>query len=314
MDVFINNYINSENPLNRDGKQYVVYLFQALSGCKKVKIDSENYANKNYEVAQAFYEPAFLRDYFNDAKDKADFNMRLLRFANRKLRLIFAGEEEKGVLLEKADAKKLSVDEVYNIELEFDPEKPAFDMGKHMNGWSKEEKIYRNPLARWMMNVRPDIALLLKRRGIKRSEYRMQFVDCKYLDGMDNYPAYIGRFDATGKKVKACKKLICTKSQIERYVLEFLCEECTEEADTLGLQFFGPAKESETPVESTGIAIESGFVSIACFVNKRNESLYTKEDKVIPTQKLCEYCMALLDDEKKIKEPKVVLGDVVEIC
>lgn len=313
MGVFINNYINSENPICRDGKQYAVYLFQILCGCKRVKIDFDNYTNKKYEVSRAYYEASFLRDYFNDAKDKADFNARLLRFANRKLRSLFAGEEEQGALLEKVDAKAVSADEVYNVDAEPDYTNPGFDMGKHINGWTKEERLYRNPIARWMMNVKPDIALLLKRRGIKRSEYRMHFIDCKYVDGIDTYPALIGRFDATGKKVKTCKRLVCSKQQIESYVLEFLLGPCTEEADTLGLQVFGPAKESDVPIENTAIAIEPGFVSMACFVNGRNKHLYTKKDRVVTTQRLQEYCMALFDEEKVVKEPKVILGDAVDL-
>lgn len=46
-----------------------------------------------------------------------------------------------------------------------------------------------------MMNVRPDIAVLLKRRGIKRTELRMHEIDCHYLNSVDTYPAMIGRVD-----------------------------------------------------------------------------------------------------------------------
>ena len=86
MDILINDYINGERSLCRDEAQFSVYLFQILNGCKRVKIDSDNFTNKTYEVMQAYYMPAFLRDYFNYADSKAEFNRKLVTFANRKLK------------------------------------------------------------------------------------------------------------------------------------------------------------------------------------------------------------------------------------
>ena len=63
MDILINDYINGERSLCRDEAQFSAYLFQILNGCKRVKIDSDNFTNKTYEVMQAYYMPAFLRDY-----------------------------------------------------------------------------------------------------------------------------------------------------------------------------------------------------------------------------------------------------------
>ena len=68
MDILINDYINGERSLCRDEAQFSAYLFQILNGCKRVKIDSDNFTNKTYEVMQAYYMPAFLRDYFNYAE------------------------------------------------------------------------------------------------------------------------------------------------------------------------------------------------------------------------------------------------------
>lgn len=314
MGILINDYINGENSVCRDEVQFSVYLFQLLNGCKRVKIDSENYANKNYEVFRAYFKPAFLRDYFNCADDKADFNLRLLTFANRKLRALYAGEEAEGVMIETISVKDASPNEFYDIDKELNREDLPFDAGKHINGWNGAEREFRNPIARWMMNVRPDIAVLLKRRGIKRTELRMHYVDCRYLDGVDTYPAIVGRMDADGKKVKSCKRIVCTKQQIERWALEFLCETPSEEyTDTLGLQLWGQAKESDTPVEESAIAIEPGFVSLACLVGKKNESMYSEEEKTISMQKLQEYHASFFCEERKAKEPKVVLGSAVDV-
>lgn len=314
MDIFINDYINGEDSLCRDEHQFSLYLYQLLNGCKKVKLDLEDYANKNYEVYQAFYMGTFLRDYFNEAKDKAQFNYRLLTFANRKLRALYAGDEAEGVVLEDLDVHKQFDGEVYNIDSEVSKEHPEFDLAKHINGWSKTERIYRNPIARWMMNVRPDLALLLKRRGIKRSEFRLHFVDCKYLDGIDTYPAVVGRFDESAKKLQSCKRITCTKQQIERWVLEFLCDTPSEEyADTLGIQYFGQPKETESLVDNVGISIDCGFVSLANFVSAKNKNQYDEGDRVIEVKKLQEFNHAFFQEERKIKEPKVILGQTVEI-
>ncbi|MCI6240550.1 MAG: hypothetical protein SO015_01865 [Wujia sp.] len=313
MDILINDYINGEKSLCRDEAQFSVYLFQVMSGCRRVKIDSDNFTNKNYEVIQAYYMPAFLRDYFNYAESKAEFNYRLLTFANRKLRALYAGDEAEGAMIEEIDLSRTENLDIYNLDSDVDMENPGFDLGKHINGWSGEERVYRNPLARWMMNVRPDIAVLLKRRGIKRTELRMHWIDCHYLNGTDTYPAIMGRYDASGK-LSGCKKIICTKQQIEQYALEFLCDTPSAEyADTIGMRWWGPAKESDTPLEASGVPIETGFVSMANFVSERNRQVYDENDKTISVQKLQEYNRAFYAEERKVKEPKAVMGSVLEL-
>lgn len=313
MGILINDYINGDSSVCRDEVQFSVYLFQLINGCKKVKIDSENYANKNYEVFRAYFKPAFLRDYFNCAQDKADFNLRLLKFANRKLRALYAGEEAEGVMIEPVHAKDTLPNQIYDIDKEMNRDALPFDVGKHINGWNGAERVYRNPIARWMMNVRPDIAVLLKRRGIKRTELRMQYIDCRYLDGVDTYPAIVGRLDENGKKVVSCKRIVCTKQQIERWTLEFLCDPVTEDMDTLGMQLFGPAKESETPIEDSEIAIEPGFVSVAYLTGDKNQDLYAADEKTVPLRKLQEFNSGFFQEERKVKEPRVVLSDAVEV-
>ena len=101
----------------------------------------------------------------------------------------------------------------------------------------------------------------------------MHEIDCHYLNSVDTYPAMIGRVDEKGH-VTGCKKIVCTKQQVEQYALEFLCETPTEEyADTIGMKWWGPAKESDTPVEDSGIAIEPGFISMANLVSAKNAQI-----------------------------------------
>ena len=114
--------------------------------------------------------------------------------------------------------------------------------------------------------------------------------------------------------VTGCKKIVCTKQQVEQYALEFLCETPTEEyADTIGMKWWGPAKESDTPVEDSGIAIEPGFISMANLVSAKNAQMYEEVDKPIAMQKLQEYNKAFYAEERKVKEPKAILGSVLEL-
>ena len=79
------------------------------------------------------------------------------------------------------------------------------------------------------------------------------------------------------------------------------------------MKWWGPAKESETPVADSGIAIETGFVSMANLLCAKNAQMYEPEDKPISLQKLQEYNKSFYAEERKVKEPKVILGSVLEL-
>ncbi len=144
MDILINDYINGERSLCRDEAQFSAYLFQILNGCKRVKIDSDNFTNKTYEVMQAYYMPAFLRDYFNYADSKAEFNRKLVTFANRKLRALYAGEEAQGAMLEDVDAKAVNAAEIYNLDKELDIENPGVRSWKAYQWMVKRTRISKS--------------------------------------------------------------------------------------------------------------------------------------------------------------------------
>lgn len=311
MGIIINEFLNGENSICREERQFSLYLYNLLANCKRIKLDLENFANKNYEVAYAYYEASFMRDYFNDAVSKSEFNLRLLEFANRKLKEFYSNYEAMGITMETVDIKKVQPDEVYDINMEIDAACPDFDTAKHINGWSGMEKKYRNPLAKWMMNVKPDIALLLKRRGIKRDEYRLHFIECKYTSGLDSYPALVGVKDKNGK-VTECRRLIGSQLQIQEMILEFLCKqmELTVRGDIHDSGKTGEAAEKS-------VSVENGFVSLAQFCGARNAANQAEvscgDEKRIPIQKLCEYGINVLSEDRKAKDPKVILGSFVEV-
>lgn len=300
MSIYINEFMDGANSICREERQFSLYLYNLLADCRKIKIDYEGFANKNYEVVQAYYEASFMRDYFNAADDKSEFNRKLVNFANRKLKMLYADSQCEVVTADEFKAAALPVDSIYDINKDINAEDISFDVAKHINGWSgKDEREYRNPVAKWMMNVKPDIALLLKRKGVKRDDYRLHFIECKYTSGMDVYPSWIGVSGEDGS-IKECKKLVFTQTELLELVLEFLCDE-------LELAFDG---ENNSVVSGT-------FVSAAYFLGSYSERHITEDGEElndknsISLQKLCEYNST--DDGKKTREPKVLLGRTVEV-
>ena len=183
----ISNYSCGDSSVCKEKRQFTVYLYEILERCTRVKIDREGFANKNYEVEDAYYEPAFLRECFDEASDKEAFNRELISYADDSLReLIKHGGD--GVKVEEADLAQESGDEVYVLKNGIPKESGEADLTKHINGWGKAERGFRNPLARWMMNVKPDIALLLKRKGVKKKdEFVLCMTECIYTEGDEKY-------------------------------------------------------------------------------------------------------------------------------
>ncbi len=296
MSMLLDDYINGEQSVCREKRQYTAMLYGVLSGTSKVKLDLETYENKNYEVFRAYYEPAFLRDYFDVAEDKRAFNVRLVEFANKKLKEIIklAGKKRgrvnpPGVRAELITIEKTAelggTEDIYNLSLNVKDAGEEADLAKHLNGWGKAERIYRNPVARWMVNVKPDIALLLRRKGVKRGEYRLHFVDMEYLAGPETYPALVAYYDKEGVAIEECYRVNLTKQALCDYVLEFLCEELSVK----GMQ------EEET-------ACEAGFTSVSAFVSEKK-----KDVEGVSLDKLCEHARKMYIGEK-VKESKLLLG------
>lgn len=300
MSIYINSFLDGSNSICREERQFSLYLYNVLTACKKIKIDSEGLANKNYEVVRAYYEASFMRDYFNNAKSKSDFNRKLVDFANRKLKELYNDAKYEVIAVSEFEAKGVSNNMIYDINTDINSDNISFDLAKHINGWSSEsERVYRNPIAKWMMNVKPDIGLLLKRRGIKRDEYKLHFIECKYMSGIDVYPALVG-FSGDDGKISECKKLILTQIEVQELVLEFLCDE-------LGLAFD----------DENNVSICKSFVSIAYFLGAGNEKriyedgVELDEKHMISLQKLYDYNN--VPEGKKVKETRTMLGKMIEI-
>ena len=95
-------------------------------------------------------------------------------------------------------------------------EVPVENQYKHPNFWDSP------PLMRWMMNAKPDIALLVEENG----ELRLYFIECKYQSGEDKY------IDRT-----TSPNYLCSQCDVQKSILDFLCSD--EEDFGLGIKFEG---------------------------------------------------------------------------
>jgi len=166
-------YLNNDSCICREERQYAFYLAdkikdgfytQQIFGCDKEDI----------EILDVFYEVAIMRDYLYEYGKK--FNDIFIPYLQDKLKKLNIAEKE------------------YPLPKENDPER-----ANHANHWTSP-----HPLAQWMMNAKPDIAVLYK----KEKKVHLMFIECKYTSEQDTY-----------------KKNGFTLGQVEtqEYILEFLC-------------------------------------------------------------------------------------------
>ena len=300
MELYIDDYLNGEGSVCREKRQYTAMLYSILCGTSKVKLSLPTFENKNYEVYRAFYEPAFFFFFWSALDDKAAFNKSLVKFANDKVAEIIKLSGKKRGKMNPPDIRAERIDleraaeisggeDIYNLNADIEKAGAAADLAKHINGWGKEERSYRNPVAKWMMNIKPDVALLLKRKGVKRGEYRLHFVDMEYLAGPESYPALVGSVDKAGV-TKDIYRITLSKRVICDYVLEFLCQSLM-------------AREGE----EQAVTCSAGFTSVSVFVGERN-----KDAEGIPLSKLCEHAKKMYLGEK-VKESKLLLGDQLSL-
>ncbi len=191
-------YLDGNNSVCREERQFAVFLYHNLLEQRQIVIGSKE-KREEYTIEQVYYEASFMRDYFyalGETKElseekKADFNQKLVKFVN-----------EKCGKIEKVEFK--------NREL----------FSQHINNWNKhikeceECKKYYHPLAQFMMNATPDLAVLVSKKAEEEVEYYLHFIECKYTSGEDTYK-------------KQTEEGIYSKKQteVQNLILEFLCGE-----------------------------------------------------------------------------------------
>ena len=221
MNLDLKNYLNGENSICREERQYALFLYNILAGQKEITIDEQVYT-----IEQVCYEASFMRDFFNYLSDeeKIEFNKELMQFANKKDCLMDMNEFDKKIFLH------------------------------HINQWSKNEKNkeFVHPIAQFMMNAKPDISILVS----KDNQYILHFIECKYVSTEGNYT----------KKIDG-KKYHKKQTEIQKYILEFLCERMKMR--------YGNEQED----------IQPGNVIMCCFKGKWKS---WKDKNVVPLEALFE--------------------------
>jgi hypothetical protein len=164
----INSYLCGTQPLCREERQYAHFLAKKIEDEKEASLRPvTNKLGLSEETVQGVYYEATLMRDFWDGNRKA-FNK---------------------LLCEYAENKKW-------------PQFPDVKETIHPNKWCKS-----HPYVRWMMNAKPDIALLTL---TKTREHKLYFLECKYLSRVDTYKA---------AGVDNMKQI-----QLQERILEFLCE------------------------------------------------------------------------------------------
>lgn len=117
-------------------------------------------------IINVFYEATFMRDYWYE--NKIIFNEKLVEF--------------------------IQENENYHNSCIIGDDKK-----KHVNYWSRS-----HPLARWMMNAKPDIAIITE----YNNNYKLFFIECKYCSDTSNYKS---------------ETLIMNQVDVQEKILDFLC-------------------------------------------------------------------------------------------
>jgi len=212
-----------QDTICREERQYALFL---ANGLKKNNSEIKQKLDlDNCEIMEVFYEATLMRDYW--CRNRIKFNKALNCFTEK--------EKPWGSEIGSNGKEK-----------------------NHANYWAK-----KHPLACWMMNAKPDLAVLYRKNN--NESPTLSFIECKYLSEVDTYYN------------KEAKDFKYTQVELQELILEFLC-------DDLELKYC--LDKGEQYVE-----INQGEVIIARFVNGDSESDEIKikgEELIIPITKLKE--------------------------
>ena len=215
----IDNYVNGDCSICREERQYALYLSNILryygiiehreklnnndivflkSAFENCGLDFENDTIEN-----AFYEATFMRDIFERnrryylTKDKNCENLKRV-YAQRAFKhedyIINKEDSFNRKLIDFCYTKIYKQPYINNVSI------------KEINYGRNEAPILKH-LIRAMMNAKPDIAVLFRRKG--ENSKRLLFIECKFNSNEDKYP------DGNGGHY--------SQTEIQNYIGEFLC-------------------------------------------------------------------------------------------
>ena len=205
------------NTICREERQYALFLASGLKRNNSALKDMLGLST--CEILEIFYEATLMRDYW--CRNRVAFNELLRDFSE--------------------DKKKIGSEIGSNGK-----EK------NHANYWKR-----KHPLACWMMNAKPDIAVIYREKDKK--EPTLSFIECKYLSRVDNYYYNEGE---NGFKY--------SQVELQELILEFLC---------------GKLELKYSLGNDENVKVNKGKVIIARFINvniKPDKKLKSNKEKEIP--------------------------------
>jgi hypothetical protein len=147
----------SDQPICREERQFALFFANKLSknDCSTKRILTDGGLLKDGEtIEKVFFEVTIMRDYW--CNNKKLFNKALLNYV-------------------ESNRKKYFIN---NKAIEYTNSYMGEKEDLHANSWTPS-----HPIARWMMNAKPDIAIIT-RNG---DTYRLSFIECKYSSREDIY-------------------------------------------------------------------------------------------------------------------------------
>jgi hypothetical protein len=172
--INLNEYLLAEYPVCREERQYALFLANCLKNNNRV-IKEKLSLNDNDVIKEVFYEATLMRDYWHC--NKKEFNKKLREFVENK-------EPRNSIIAENSKGEK-----------------------NHPNYWFKSHY-----LAKWMMNAKPDIGLIIKTNG----KYKLSFIECKYSSKVDTYKT-IDHAPESPEKME--------QTALQDLILGFLCND-----------------------------------------------------------------------------------------
>ncbi len=246
MEFDLEKFLDSDNPVCREERQYALFLYNCIDkakACGEIKnnelLKLFDDAGKNIRIKGVYYEVTFMRDFFwadREAKDNT-FNEKLYEF-----------------LYGKSCSKKIS----------------NSNKSRHVNKWILSEGETQPYLMRFMMNAKPDIAVWYSAEKDNVEQDYLSFFECKYESYEDKYNYCEGDDSKT-----------VYQTTIQMLILMFLCgynknkrEEIfngIKEISDIGEHLDIKNKEWDGILSTTQQPIKIGCVKLVKFIKHENE-------------------------------------------
>lgn len=257
----VENFIKDTYSICREERQYAVFLYDVLRKYKDPEMDERKNGGEvskifnacsipsNAKIEHVFYEPTFMRDFFernrrnvlgedklpdillqktfspSDYKmgNKDDsFNYQLIKYVGEKVCGISISDTK------SRDSEEYSLEE-YNLggslseEFKQQEKKNIYNMIDEE--FQKRAEVIQDRI-RQMMNAKSDIAVVYSRDEGKEEIWEILFLECKFESGESSYK---------GSGLEECDETVISVTQrmIQWWVADFLCRYLKEKGESI---------------------------------------------------------------------------------